>query len=180
MDDSSLYTQSQTVIRTNPDQVNAFKYVARTRKSYFYEDATNTQILEYLPNGINLKTYALKNLPSPTPESFRPQCHQLGKALVQYITGFHHKTEKEVKDWVLERRDGPEPKLYAELKSSKEMQALKHMIYYDWLLQRIDQFPEILAEAWEVFTKVKEEAVDEVKSVPEDLTCVHGDFWTGK
>lgn len=148
------------------DQLVAFKYVVRTPKCYLYDDATRIQIQEY--HGIDLKTYALQNFPSPTPESLRQQCHQLGKSLGLYIKAFYRKTEKQT-----------ESKLYAELKSNKEMQALKHMINYDWLLQRIDMFPDILERARDMFMKVKEQAVDELKS-PENLACIHGDFWTGK
>jgi hypothetical protein len=166
--------------RINPDQADTFKYVIRTPKCYLYDDATNTQIQECLPNGINLKAYALKNFPSPTPAYLRPQCHQLGKALAQYITGFHHKTKKEVKDWLREKRDAPEPKLYAEIKSNGDMQRIRHMTYYDWLLERIDIFPGFLEEAREVFVKVKEKAAEELKGPPGDLLPIHGDFWTGK
>jgi hypothetical protein len=151
--------------RVTSDHANLFKYVVRTPKCCFYDDATHTQIQEYVPNGINLKTYMLTNFSSPTAESFRPQCHQLGKALAQYIPGFNSKTDR---------------KLYQELKRNKEMQDLKHMINYDWLIQRIDQFPAILEEAREVFIKVKEQALEELKGSPEDLAPIHGDFWPGK
>lgn len=151
--------------RTNPHQTSTFQYVVRAPKCYLYDDATNTQIQEYLPNGINFKTYALQNFPSPTPKSLRPQCHQLGKALAQYIMGFNRKTDA---------------KLHEELERNKAMQALKHMINYDWLLQRVDQFPSILEEAREVFVKVKEQALDELNAVPEDLKPIHGDLWPGK
>jgi hypothetical protein len=114
---------------------------------------------------MNLKEYILQNFPSPTPESLRLQCHQLGKALAQYITGFNRITDQN---------------LYAKLMKNKEMQDLKHMINYDWLLERIDQFPTILEEAREVFVKVKGQALDELKANPEDLAPIHGDLWPGK
>jgi hypothetical protein len=151
--------------RINPDQASTFQYVVRTPKRYLYDDVTNTQIQEYLPSGIDLKTYALQNFPSPTPEALRPQCHQLGKALAQYITGFNGKTDA---------------KLHEELRRNKEMQALKHMINYDWLLQRVDQFPGILEETREVFVNVKEQALDELNAAPGELKPIHGDFWPGK
>lgn len=56
------------------------------------------------------------------------------------------------------------------------MQALKHMINYDWLVQRIDQFPSILEEAREVFVQVKEQALDELRAALEDLQPIHGDL----
>jgi hypothetical protein len=83
--------------------------------------------------------------------------------LGEWITGFYRK--------------GSETKLYQEVKGNKEMQALKHMINYDWLLQRIDQFPGILEGARDVFVKVKEKAANELDG---ELTPIHGDFWPGK
>jgi hypothetical protein len=151
--------------RIKADEANVFKYVVRTPKCYLYDDATHTQIQEYLPNGINLKEYVLKNFSSPTPESLRLQCHQLGKALAQYITGFNRMTD---------------PKLYTKLMKNKEMQDLKHMINYDWLLERIDQFPKVLGEARDVFVKVKEQAMEELKANPKALVPIHGDLWPGK
>jgi hypothetical protein len=155
--------------RISPDEAGVFNYVVRTPKCYLYDDATHTQIQEYLPNGINLKTYAFQHFPSPTPESLRPRCHQLGRELAQWITGFHRKPENKV-----------QLKLFAELKGNKEMQSLKHMINYDWLLQRIDRFPDILTRSRETFVKVKEQALDELQRNPEDLKTIHADFWTGK
>jgi hypothetical protein len=107
----------------------------------------------------------LQNFASPTPESLQPQCHQLGKVLAQYITGFNRMTD---------------PKLYAMLMKNKEMQDLKHMINYDWLIERIDQFPVVLEEAREIFVKVKEQALEELKAKSETLAPIHGDLWPGK
>jgi hypothetical protein len=151
--------------RIDSDAGNTFTYVIRTPKCYLYDDTTHTQIQEYLPNGINLKAYVLNNFASPTSESLRPQCHQLGKALARYVTGFNGQTD---------------PKLHADLKRNKEMQGLKHMVNYDWLLERVDQCPGILEEAREVFAKVKEQALEELKGNRDELKPIHGDLWPGK
>jgi hypothetical protein len=161
-------------------QESAFKYVVRTPKLYFYDETAHTQIQEYLPTGINLKAYVLQSFASPTPESLRPQCHQLGKALAQYITEFHHKTEREARDWLSKKRDVPTPKVYAAAKDNTEMQKIRHMTYYDWLIQCIENFPTVLEEAREVFLKVKDMAVDELAGNLGDLMPIHGDFSTGK
>lgn len=63
------------------------------------------------------------------------------------------------------------PKPFPALRSNEKMQSLKHMINYDWLLQRIDQFPEILSEARDVFYQVKLQALLESDDKP-----IHGDF----
>jgi thiamine kinase-like enzyme len=73
-----------------------------------------------------------------------------------------------------------DPKLYTKLMKNKEMQDLKHMINYDWLLERIDQFPKVLGEARDVFVKVKEQAMEELKANPKALVPIHGDLWPGK
>lgn len=63
------------------------------------------------------------------------------------------------------------PKPFPALRSNEQMQSLKHMINYDWLLQRVDQFPEILSEARDVFYQVKLQALLESDDKP-----IHGDF----
>jgi hypothetical protein len=151
--------------RIKPDTANGFKYVVRTPKCYLYDDATHTQVQEYLPKGINLKEYILQNFSSTTHEALRPQCYQLGKVLAQYILGFNRMTD---------------PKLYTKLWKNNEMQDLKHMINYDWLLERIDQFPKVLGGAKEVFVKVKKQALYELLANSEALAPIHGDLWPGK
>lgn len=155
-----------TFRNVTPVQPDIPNYIVKTPKTYFYDDAAHTAIQEYIPNGIDLKTYLLKNLASPTLPFFQPACHELGKSLSLYITEFYQVAESI-------------PDLHKELKGNIQMQDLKHMINYDWLLERVTQFPEILAEAKEVFVKVKEQALVELKR-PEDLKYIHGDFWPGK
>ncbi|KAI0127474.1 kinase-like domain-containing protein [Xylariales sp. AK1849] len=150
-------------ITAKPDPISPYNYVVRTPKCFLFDEKSNTQVQEYLPNGVDLKTYALKNFPSPTPESQRPQCLQLGKSLGKWLRAFH--------DWTAEH-----PKLGAELAKNQEMQAMKHMINYQWLIRRIEQFPDILGEAKEVFEEVEMMAAEELKG---DIQPIHGDFWSG-
>lgn len=154
------------------------RFVVRTPKCYLYDDDKKTQIQESLPYALDLKTYAIKHFPSPTPPSLKSQCHQLGRSLAHYIHSFHRLTERQVGGW---RRSGSEasakPALYAELERHKDMQELKHTINYDWLLQRVDMFPDILGDVKDTLEKVKRAAQDDLAS---DLLPIHGDFWTGK
>lgn len=163
----------------NPEEGDAFKYVVRAPKCYLSDEVANTQIHEYCPQGLNLKAYALKHLASPATASLRQQFHQLGKVLAQYIVGFHSKFENEVQNWLLDGKEKPEPKLYAALKANEEMQKIRRMTYYDWLVQRIDAFPTILEQARDVFVKIQEKAAEELKGAPEELLPIHGDFWPG-
>lgn len=155
-----------------------FKFVVRTPKCLMYDDATRTQVQEYLTNGTTLKAYTMKNYSSPTSESLRPQCHRLGKVLAYWVLGFHRKTARDIEEWSRDKEGKTEPSLYAGIKGNRELQALKHMINYGWMLERVDQFPDILGESREVFKQVKAHAAAELKKG--DLMPIQGDFWTGK
>ncbi|KAH7110681.1 kinase-like domain-containing protein [Dactylonectria macrodidyma] len=157
------------------NQPSSAKYIARTPKCLHYDHETKTQILEYLPGVVNLKDYVLSHFPSPTPQSLQPQCHNLGKALAGYIVRFHSEAKKAVLRSDAGTNLEPFPTLHVGLEHSEEMQTLKHMINYDWLLQRVNQFPEILSEATDIFSQVKEEALKELSNARE-LTAIHGDF----
>jgi hypothetical protein len=115
---------------------------------------------------MDLKTYALKNYPSPTPEALKSQCLELGQALGRWLREFH--------DWAAQQ-----PKLAEEVAKNKEMQKLKHSINFEWLLWRIPQFPSILTEAKDVFEEVKKMAARELQDETTHQV-IHGDFWSGK
>ncbi|KAJ5579852.1 uncharacterized protein N7459_005837 [Penicillium hispanicum] len=145
-----------------------FKCTVETPQYFYFDDETKTHILECLPNGINLKNYALQNLLPPSTDAARPQFYCLGKCLAEYITAFHR--------FAMEENQKP---LYETLKQHQAMQDLKHMINYDWLLQRIEQWPHILEEARGIFQEVKTEALKELEGKSTSLVPIHGDFWTG-
>lgn len=153
---------------------DSIEYIVRTPKCYFYDEKSNTQIVEYLPSGIDLKNYVLSNFSSPTPDSLRLHFQQLGRELAQWIVGFHQKSEKEARDALAQ---GGKSNLYAELENCQWMQNLKFLINYDWLIERIERFPGILEEARTVFEEFRAAAKEELK---EELMPIHGDFWTGK
>lgn len=169
--------RASEALRATTESTAPSEFTVRTPKIYMYDDESKTMVQEYLPNGVNLKDYVLKNLLSPTPESHQPQCHQIGKALAEYITEFHRRTKSETTAWRESNGSRAEPELHRVVKHAKDMQWLKHLINNDWLIQRVDQFPEILDEAKGVFEKVKEMALEEMNG---DLSPIHGDYWTGK
>lgn len=70
-------------------------------------------------------------------------------------------------------------KFQAVMKDTQNMQYLKHMINYDWLIERIEQFPHILEDARDIFVQIKAMAKNEM-SCNSSLVPIHGDFWTGK
>ncbi|ODM18841.1 hypothetical protein SI65_05458 [Aspergillus cristatus] len=117
-----------------------------------------------LPDAINLKKYALKNVMSPTAETMRPTFHRLGKALAQYITAFHRSDPPKMK----------ESKFHAALNDTQNMQDLKHMINYDWFIKRVEQFPHILEDARDIFVQVKAMADKEIAC---NSSLVSADTW---
>ncbi|KAI0424277.1 kinase-like domain-containing protein [Xylaria sp. FL1042] len=140
-------------------------FTVRTPKFYHFDEQNSTQIQEILRDGEDLKTYALSTYPANTPDTARPHCHQLGRALGKWLREFHtwSATQTELRKTVAENTD---------------IQQLKHFINFSWLLDRVAQFPSILSEAKEVFEKVKDMAAKELEDESR-LQAIHGDFWTG-
>ncbi|KAH8653595.1 kinase-like domain-containing protein [Xylariales sp. PMI_506] len=148
-----------------PAPSGTYKYSVRTPKCFLFDAESSTQVQEYLPGGLSLKNYALKNFAAPTPAAQRAQCHQLGQALGRWIREFHDATAA--------RSD-----IRAQLARNKPMQDLKHMINFTWLLLRVGKFPGILTEAKDVFESVKRMATEELEN-EDGLQPLHGDFWSG-
>ncbi|KAJ4391434.1 hypothetical protein N0V93_005051 [Gnomoniopsis smithogilvyi] len=141
-------------------------YSVRTPKVYLYNPESSTQVQEYLPNALDLKTYALKHFSASTPASASHQIIEVGRGLGLWLRSFHA--------WAASQ----EP-LRALARTNGEMQVIKLNYNYGLLLRRVDSFPNILADAKAVFEDVfamaKAELGDEDK-----LQVIHGDFWTGK
>ncbi|KAK8066101.1 kinase-like domain-containing protein [Apiospora hydei] len=155
---------------------DGYGYVVRTPKHYPFPEDPNTQIQEYLPKGTNLKAYALKHWSSSptsspaagesTTDVQQTQAHQLGLSLGRWLRAFHDSSE-------LHREE-----LRGAIAKNSAMQSLKHTINFQWLLDRVAQFPDILTEAVPVFEEVKEMAAAELRDESR-LQVIHGDFWTG-
>ncbi|KAF5691011.1 phosphotransferase enzyme family [Fusarium denticulatum] len=73
------------------------KFVVRTPELYHFDEASSTQTLEFISDGIHLKDYATQNYGSPTLDSFKPQCQELGKALGRWLRDFVTWTDQQVK-----------------------------------------------------------------------------------
>ncbi|KAJ9152115.1 Phosphotransferase enzyme family protein [Pleurostoma richardsiae] len=153
-------------LQTLPPAVSSVCSVRTPRLFRFGKD-TNTQIQEYLPDSLNLKLYALKHYASPTPESLKAQCAEIGHGLGKWLRRFH--------DWA---RQPSQVVLRSAIKLNKEMQSLKHMINYSRLVSAAESRPAVLADAKETFVQVAEMAKSEVDD-EQNLQVIHGDFWTG-
>ncbi|KAM0436192.1 hypothetical protein ACHAPT_003084 [Fusarium lateritium] len=142
-------------------------FTVSTPTVYHFNRESNTQVQEYLTNAVSLKNYALKHYAAPTPESLRPQCEQLGHDLGVWLRAFH--------SWSQEPGQAALREVFAE---NKEMQALKHMINYQQLLQKVDQHPSILSDVRDVLQGISDLAAKELEDETA-LNPIHGDFWTG-
>ncbi|KAJ6031053.1 kinase-like domain-containing protein [Penicillium herquei] len=149
----------QTSIDSTP------RYAVRVPRLYLCDEENGDQLIEDLPGAINLKQYFLKDFPSNTQNLSQPDLHILGKALGQYIQAFHLNAQNDfqIRDLV---------------KQNQRMQDIRHMTNYDWLLQQIEKYPDILEDSRGIFQEVKEMAVRELQN-PETLVPIHGDYWPG-
>lgn len=147
-----------------PKETNNF--VVRTPELYHFDQASSTQVLEFMSDSIHLKDYAIRNYGSPTPVSYKPQCQELGKAIGRWLRDFVKWSVQQVKhrDLVAQNEFG---------------QAVRHMVNYAWLHERIKEYPNILNDVKEILVQVEQMAAAE-KDDTDKLQIIHGDFWTGK
>ncbi|KAI1431217.1 kinase-like domain-containing protein [Xylaria sp. CBS 124048] len=140
-------------------------FTIRTPKFHYFDEPNNIQVQEILLKGKDLKTYALETYSANTPETMRPQCLQLGRALGKWLRKFH-------------TSEATQTSLRNAVANNTEMQQLKHMINFSWLLDRVERFPLILSEAKDIFEKVRDMAAQELEDESK-LRVIHGDLWTG-
>lgn len=151
-----------------PSTVSPFSTV-RTPSLYHFNPETNTQVQEYLPASLDLKTYALKHFTSSeTPESLKPQCLEIGRGLGRWLRRFHDRA-----------RQARQADLRDKIKLNKDVQDLKHTYNYSLLLWQVEKFSSILGEAKDVFQEVIIMAKTELED-EDTLQVIHSDFWTGK
>ncbi|KAI8285657.1 hypothetical protein K4K56_009184 [Colletotrichum sp. SAR 10_98] len=152
------------------------KYFVRTPKCYLYDDEAKTQIQEYLAGTLDLKSTVLKGCERPLDKLLQQQYHHIGRALAEYISQFHQNTSPVARAHA-EKGTSPHPStLHEAISRSSEMQDLKLMVNYDWLLERVEQFPDILKDAKDVFVRLREQGIDELKNGSAASTVIHGDF----
>ncbi|KAF5591450.1 phosphotransferase enzyme family [Fusarium pseudocircinatum] len=152
-------------------------YTVRTTTLYAYDAETKTLVLEYLPNAVDLKTYSLSHFPSPTPEYLRKPAHELGKVLARYMVKFHDMTREIVQKSLKQKHTQQLLGFNRVIDSSNDMQRLKHWINFDWMIDRVSQFPGILSEAKDILHLVKNMALKELSDPSADLALIHGDYY---
>ncbi|KAF5511509.1 hypothetical protein CGCS363_v003324 [Colletotrichum siamense] len=152
------------------------RYRVGTPECYLYDDKTKIQIQEYLPGTLDLKSIVLKSCEEPLTVLLKQHYLHIGRALAEYISQFHQNTSPVAR---VHAEEGTSPHLstlHEAIRRSSEMQDLKLMVNYDWLLERVEQFPDILKDAKDVFVRLREQGIDELKNGSAAPTVIHGDF----
>jgi len=140
----------------------------KTPRLFYFNKETNTQVMEDLPNSLDLKSFLLSDLAKGVPEAAG---HALGRSLGTWLRSLH--------DWAGKPEQGKWRSLLAQNESMKQ---LKFYINYSMLVDTIANFPSILKDNQGIFEELKNFAAEEMtKSDQENgVGIIHGDFWTGK
>lgn len=140
----------------------------KTPRVFQFDRETNTQIMEDLPNSLDLKNFLLSDLSHGVSES---SGRSLGRSLGSWLRSFH--------DWADKSEQAETRSLFAQNGTGRD---LKFYINYSMLIDTVANFPDILEESRGVFEEVKSFAAAELKKSDreEGFGIIHGDFWTGK
>jgi hypothetical protein len=140
----------------------------KTPRVFHFNAETNTQILEDLPNSVDLKHFLLSELAQGVSES---SARALGSSLGSWLRSFH--------EWGAMQQQSETRGL---LNENKTMKDLKFYVNYSMLMDTIANFPSILEESRGVFEEVRTFAAAELTKDAHDdeYGLIHGDFWTGK
>ncbi|EAW08017.1 uncharacterized protein ACLA_027390 [Aspergillus clavatus NRRL 1] len=139
----------------------------RTPHLFHFNRATNTQILEDLPDALDLKTFMLA--PAAAHRVPHDLATVIGRAVGKWLRAFH--------DWVAEASQGA---LAQASEKNKLMRDLKFTVNYNNLVGQAGRFPALLAESQPVFRRVRDMAAAELGGTEgEGFGVIHGDFWSG-
>lgn len=139
----------------------------RTPRVFHFDPGSSTQVQEYLPGSMDLKSYALKHFSPATPESEKPGIAGVARGIGKWLRGFHQ--------WA---GDPEQAALRSTVGSNKEMQGVKLTYNYERLLWHLDKFP-FLRDSEGVFREIIAKAAAELEDEGQ-LQIIHGDFWPGK
>jgi hypothetical protein len=159
---------SSDVIFTEPSTAaDGYNFTVRPPKLFHFDEANTNQILELMPDGIDLKHFILQHVPPHTPAALRLQFSHLGKALGGWLKRFH--------EWCTTPSH-----LRAKIEeNNKWAQDIKHMINFGWIYDRIREYPDALGGVADTLAQV-EQMVFAERQDPSKFQIIHGDFWTGK
>ncbi|KAJ5149831.1 hypothetical protein N7448_001409 [Penicillium atrosanguineum] len=139
----------------------------KTPRVFNFDRERNTQILEDLPNSLDLKNFLLSGWCRDVSAS---SGRLLGRSLGCWLKSFH--------DWA---RKGEQAEIRSFLAQNESMKGLKFYVNYSMLMDTIANFPGVLEESRDVFEEVKTFAAAEMKERDHEdgFGIIHGDFWTG-
>jgi hypothetical protein len=140
----------------------------KTPRVFHFDQENNTQVLEDLPNSIDLKNFLLSDLSHGVSET---SGRSLGRSLGSWLKLFHN--------WASKSEQADCRSLLAQNGTMKD---LKFYVNYSMLMDTIANFPGILEDSRGVFEELKDFAAAELKKSEEEdgFGIIHGDFWTGK
>jgi hypothetical protein len=164
---------------------------------YYFDEGTNTQVHELFAGGRDLKSYVIGTSGA---EREREWYVEMGGALGGWLRRLHEWSSVSASASASTSAAASESAPAAESKSSAatssaaagralretvargsaETRALKHLINFGWLLDRADEYSDILAGSREMFGEIGDMARAEVEGDGDGLVVLHGDFWTGK
>ncbi|KAE8134036.1 kinase-like domain-containing protein [Aspergillus pseudotamarii] len=149
------------------DEDTASQFTAKTPLIYSFNPLTHTQVMEDLPDSVDLKSFFVSTSSARTVP--REWAVSLGRALGHWLSSFH--------SW------GKEPAqadVARELEQNHFFRDLKFSINYDSLVNMVSKYPEILEGSRAVFEKVRDMAKSESgRKDGEGFGVIHGDFWPG-
>ncbi|KAL4942030.1 hypothetical protein BDV06DRAFT_193141 [Aspergillus oleicola] len=161
-------SQSQT-----EGQSQKYQVTVKTPKLYHFIPQSYTQIMEDLPDSIDLKTFMRS--PGVSESISRDWATSIGQTLGTWLKSFHV--------WINDPRQGDAAAKFGEW---KVMRDLKFAVNYEGLLGRIEEFLEILEGSRGVFEEVRDMAKRELEQGLAfagnggiGIGAIHGDFWSG-
>ncbi|EIT80308.1 kinase-like domain-containing protein [Aspergillus flavus] len=151
---------------TNDEDATS-QFTAKTPHIYSFNPLTHTQVMEDLPDSVDLKSFFVS--PSSARTVPREWAVSLGRALGHWLSSFH--------SWA---KEPAQADVALELEQNHFFRDLKFSINYDNLINMVSKYPEILEGSRAVFEKVRDMAKSESgRKDGEGFGVIHGDFWSG-
>ncbi|KAL4741043.1 kinase-like domain-containing protein [Aspergillus similis] len=163
--------QNETTTGEDSDSDQQNQVTVKSPKLLHFSRSTYTQVMEDLPNAVDLKTFLLSS--DVSERVSKEWARSIGRALGAWLRLFHV--------WSVHPAQAEFAKQLAE---NTVMRDLKFSINYDSLVSMIDAYSDILGDSHtrSVFQSVKNAAAAELDDTDtQDATFgpIHGDFWSG-
>lgn len=141
--------------------------MVKTPRLFYFDQESHTQVLEDLPNSLDLKTFLISESNSLSKSSGL----SIGRALGSWLRSLHN--------WATENEQAA---LTGILRQNKSMQQIKFYANYTLLVESIENFPTLLEGSRSVFNQVRDLAAAELEEQghSDEYGIIQGDFWTGK